>query len=157
PAWQHRGEHAVGVEIRQQRAEIALVGSVAVHEQQQPLSVRARNRADHQIHISQLTGSVRNMRLGINLGYQDWGAGLSRAVDLAQRADALGFSSAWTAEAYGTDAVTPLTWLMAHTTRMHLGTGIMQMPARSPAMTAMTAVTLDAMSEGRFILGLGAS
>jgi F420-dependent oxidoreductase-like protein len=97
------------------------------------------------------------MKLGINLGYQDWGAGLSRAVELAQRADALGFSSAWTAEAYGTDAVTPLTWLAACTNTIHLGTGIMQMPARSPAMTAMTAATLDAMSQGRFLLGLGAS
>ena len=75
----------------------------------------------------------------------------------AQRADTLGYASAWTAEAYGTDAVTPLTWLLAHTTRIHMGTGIMQMPARTPAMTAMTAVTLDAMSQGRFVLGLGAS
>jgi F420-dependent oxidoreductase-like protein len=97
------------------------------------------------------------MKLGINLGYQDWGAGLDRAVGLAQRADALGYASAWTAEAYGTDAVTPLTWLLAHTTRIHMGTGIMQMPARTPAMTAMTAATLDAMSQGRFVLGLGAS
>ena len=55
------------------------------------------------------------LRLGINLGYQDWAKGLSNAVALAQRAEALGFDSAWTAEAYGTDAVTPLTWLMAHT------------------------------------------
>ncbi|HEY1740044.1 MAG TPA: LLM class flavin-dependent oxidoreductase, partial [Acidimicrobiia bacterium] len=97
------------------------------------------------------------MKLGINLGYQDWGAGLDRAVGLAQRADSLGYASAWTAEAYGTDAVTPLTWLLAHTTRIHMGTGIMQMPARTPAMTAMTAATLDAMSQGRFVLGLGAS
>src|SRR5262249_25042694 len=99
----------------------------------------------------------REMKLGINLGYQDWGAGLPRAVELAQRADALGYSSAWTAEAYGTDAVTPLTWLMAHTSRIQMGPAIMQMPARTPAMTAMTAVTLDAMSGGRFLLGLGAS
>ncbi len=97
------------------------------------------------------------MELGINLGYQDWGAGLERAVQLAQRAEALGFASAWTAEAYGTDAVTPLTWLLAHTSRINMGTGIMQMPARTPAMTAMTTVTLDAMSGGRFLLGLGAS
>lgn len=97
------------------------------------------------------------LRLGINLGYQDWANGLPQAVALVQRAEALGFHSAWTAEAYGTDAVTPLTWLMAHTERMHFGPAIMQMPARTPAMTAMTAATLDGMSGGRFLLGLGAS
>ena len=97
------------------------------------------------------------MRLGVNLGYQDWGSGLANAVSIAQEADRLGFHSGWTAEAYGTDAVTPLTWLMANTERMSWGTAIMQMPARSPAMTAMTAATLDLMSGGRFLLGIGAS
>ena len=97
------------------------------------------------------------MRLGVNLGYQDWGSGLANAVSIAQEADRLGFHSGWTAEAYGTDAVTPLTWLMANTERMNWGTAIMQMPARSPAMTAMTAATLDLMSGGRFLLGIGAS
>ena len=97
------------------------------------------------------------MQLGINLGYQDWGKGLGNAIKVAQHADRLGYDSAWTAEAYGTDAVTPLTWLMAHTERMKFGPAIMQMPARTPAMTAMTAATLDAMSGGRFLLGLGAS
>ena len=97
------------------------------------------------------------MRLGVNLGYQDWGSGLANAVSIAQEADRLGFHSGWTAEAYGTDAVTPLTWLMANTERMSWGTAIMQMPARSPAMTAMTAATLDLMSGGRFLLGVGAS
>ena len=97
------------------------------------------------------------MKLGINFGYQDWGTGLAAAVDMAQEADRLGYSSGWTAEAYGTDCVTPLTWLMSHTERMSWGTAIMQMPARSPAMTAMTAATLDLMSGGRFLLGIGAS
>ena len=97
------------------------------------------------------------LRLGINLGYQDWANGLPQAVSLVQRAEALGFHSAWTAEAYGTDAITPLTWLMAHTERMEFGPAIMQMPARTPAMTAMTAATLDGMSGGRFRLGLGLS
>ena len=97
------------------------------------------------------------MRLGINLGYQEWGQGLSRALATAQEADRLGYHSGWTAEAYGTDSVTPLTWLMAHTERMNWGTAIMQMPARTPAMTAMTAATLDLMSDGRFLLGLGLS
>src|SRR5689334_3250450 len=97
------------------------------------------------------------LRLGINLGYQDWASGVAQAVDLVQHAERLGFHSAWTAEAYGTDAVTPLTWLMANTERINLGPGIMQMSARTPAMTAMTAATLDGMSGGRFLLGLGAS
>ncbi len=97
------------------------------------------------------------MRLGINLGYQDWANGLAQAVATVQHAERLGFDSAWTAEAYGTDAVTPLTWVMAHTERIKLGTAIMQMPARTPAMTAMTAATLDGMSGGRFLLGLGLS
>jgi F420-dependent oxidoreductase-like protein len=97
------------------------------------------------------------MRLGVNFGYQDWGSGLANALSVAQEADRLGFHSGWTAEAYGTDAVTPLTWLMAHTERMSWGTAIMQMPARTPAMTAMTAATLDLMSGGRFLLGIGAS
>jgi F420-dependent oxidoreductase-like protein len=97
------------------------------------------------------------MRLGINLGYQDWGAGLDRAVSLAQEAERLGFHSAWTAEAYGSDAITPIAWLMARTERITFGSAIMQMPARTPAMTAMTAATLDLMSGGRFLLGLGLS
>jgi F420-dependent oxidoreductase-like protein len=97
------------------------------------------------------------MRLGINFGYQDWGTGLANAVALAQEAEGLGYHSVWTAEAYGTDAVTPLTWLMAHTERLNFGSAILQMPARTPAMTAMTAATLDLMSGGRFLLGLGLS
>ncbi|MBA2325388.1 MAG: LLM class flavin-dependent oxidoreductase, partial [Actinobacteria bacterium] len=97
------------------------------------------------------------MRLGINFGYQDWGAGLGKAVELAQEAERLGFHSAWTAEAYGTDGITPLTWLAAHTEKLNVGSAIMQMPARTPAMTAMTAATLDLMTGGRFLLGLGLS
>ena len=97
------------------------------------------------------------MRLGISFGYQDWGVGLPGAISLAQEADRLGYESGWVAEAYGTDAITPITWLLAHTERLKMGTAIAQLPARAPAMTAMTAATLDLMSEGRFLLGLGAS
>ncbi|HMF05162.1 MAG TPA: LLM class flavin-dependent oxidoreductase, partial [Acidimicrobiia bacterium] len=79
------------------------------------------------------------MRLGMNFGYQDWGAGLPNAVAQAQEAERLGYDSVWTAEAYGTDSITPLTWLLAHTERIRGGSAIMQMPARTPAMTAMTA------------------
>jgi F420-dependent oxidoreductase-like protein len=95
------------------------------------------------------------MRLGLNLGY--WGSGPADGVALAQEAERLGFDSVWTAEAYGSDALTPLTWIGALTSKIKLGTGIMQMPARSPAMTAMTAATLDLLSGGRMLLGLGLS
>jgi F420-dependent oxidoreductase-like protein len=78
-------------------------------------------------------------------------------LDLILEAERLGFDSVWTAEAYGSDAVTPLAWIGAQTTRVRLGTAIMQIPARTPAMCAMTAMTLDALSGGRFILGLGPS
>jgi F420-dependent oxidoreductase-like protein len=95
------------------------------------------------------------MRLGLNLGYL--GAGGVVDVRGAQEADRLGYHSVWTAEAYGSDAVTPLAWIGAVTARIRLGTAIMQMAARTPAMTAMTAMTLDTLSGGRFLLGLGVS
>jgi F420-dependent oxidoreductase-like protein len=95
------------------------------------------------------------MRLGLNLGY--WGSEPADGVALAQEAEQLGFDSVWTAEAYGSDAVTPLTWIGALTSKIKLGTAILQMPARSPAMTAMTAATLDLLSGGRMLLGLGLS
>ncbi len=97
------------------------------------------------------------MRLGVNFGYQDWGAGLARAVSTAEEAERLGFHSIWTAEAYGTDSITPIAWMMGQTERINFGSAIMQMPARTPAMTAMTAATLDLMSGNRFLLGLGLS
>jgi len=95
------------------------------------------------------------MRLGLNLGYS--GAGMQLNVKLVQRAEALGFDSVWSAEAYGSDAISPLAWIGALTTKIRLGTAIMQMPARTPAMTAMTAMSLDHLTGGRFILGLGPS
>jgi F420-dependent oxidoreductase-like protein len=78
-------------------------------------------------------------------------------IELVQEADRLGVHSVWTAEAYGSDAVSPLAWLGALTTRIHLGTAIMQMPGRTPANAAMTAMTLNQLSGGRFLLGLGLS
>ena len=93
------------------------------------------------------------MRLGLQLGYDDPVA----AVALAEEADRLGFHSVWTSEAYGADAVTPLAWIAARTTRIQVGSGIMQMPARSPAATAATIATLDLLSGGRALLGLGTS
>jgi F420-dependent oxidoreductase-like protein len=97
------------------------------------------------------------MRLGLALGYASPGTNPTELVALAQEAERLGYDSAWTAEAWGTDAVTVLAWLGATTTTIKLGTGIMQIPARTPAMTAMTAATLDLMSGGRVLLGLGTS
>src|SRR6266850_576175 len=95
------------------------------------------------------------MRLGLTAGYS--GAQLSLDLDLITLAGSLGFDSVWTSEAYGSDAIVPLAWIAAKTTRIKLGTGIIQMPARTPAMAAMTAMTLDALSGGRVILGLGPS
>ena len=96
------------------------------------------------------------MKLGVNLGY--WGAGkYEDNVALAVEADRLGFDVAWAAEAYGSDAVSVLSFLAAKTERIDLGSGILQIPARTPAMTAMTAATIDALSGGRFRLGLGVS
>jgi F420-dependent oxidoreductase-like protein len=97
------------------------------------------------------------MRLGLMLGY--WGLGLTAEDQraLLLEAEAAGFDSVWTAEAYGSDAATPLAWFAAQTERIKLGAAILQIPGRSPAMTAMTAVTLDHLSNGRFVLGLGTS
>ncbi|MBW4718241.1 LLM class F420-dependent oxidoreductase [Saccharothrix obliqua] len=96
------------------------------------------------------------MRLGLNLGY--WGAGNDAAnLQLAKEADRLGFSVVWAAEAYGSDAPTVLAWVAAQTERVDVGSAILQIPARTPAMTAMTAATLDTLSGGRFRLGLGVS
>ena len=96
------------------------------------------------------------MKLGINLGY--WGAGNDADnLVLAQEADRLGYAVVWAAEAYGSDAATILTWIAAHTEHIDVGSAIFQIPARTPAMTAMTAATLDTLSGGRFRLGLGVS
>jgi F420-dependent oxidoreductase-like protein len=96
------------------------------------------------------------MRLALSLGY--WSAGPPPdLLESVLEAERLGFDSVWTAEAYGSDALTPLAWVGAHTSRMRLGTAICQMPARTPTATAMAAMTLDHLSGGRFILGLGAS
>ncbi|MBA3293236.1 MAG: LLM class F420-dependent oxidoreductase [Geodermatophilaceae bacterium] len=96
------------------------------------------------------------MRLGLNLGY--WGAGNDKDnLALAREADAMDYSVVWAAEAYGSDVPTVLAFVAAQTKRIDVGAAIMQIPARSPAMAAMTAATLDALSDGRFRMGLGVS
>ena len=103
-----------------------------------------------------MPSNTKNIKLGYNTGY--WGSGPpAGALEGIKEADRLGFDSVWTAEAYGSDALTPLAWWGAHTERVRLGTGIIQMSARTPAATAMAAMTIDHLSNGRFILGLGAS
>jgi F420-dependent oxidoreductase-like protein len=99
---------------------------------------------------------ARDLSLGLNLGY--WGGGPPPgAAEQVLEAERLGFDSVWTAEAYGSDALLPLAWWGAATARIKLGTGIVQISARTPAATAMAAMTLDHLSHGRLILGLGVS
>jgi F420-dependent oxidoreductase-like protein len=98
---------------------------------------------------------TQDLRLGLMLGY--WGANPDDASESVLAAEDCGFDSVWTAEAYGSDAFTPLTWYAARTSRIKLGTGLVQLSARTPAATAMTAATLDALSGGRLTLGLGVS
>jgi F420-dependent oxidoreductase-like protein len=95
------------------------------------------------------------MKLGFLLGYS--GKQIHIPMDLIKQAESMGYDSVWTAEAYGNDAVSTATWVLAQTEKIRVGTAIMQMPARSPAMTAMTAMSLSQLSGGRFIAGLGAS
>jgi F420-dependent oxidoreductase-like protein len=95
------------------------------------------------------------MRLGLVSGFS--GAQMGLPMDTILEAEKVGFDSVWTAEAYGSDAIVPLSWIAALTKKIRLGTGIMQMPGRTPAMTAMTAMTIDGLSGGRFILGIGPS
>ncbi len=97
------------------------------------------------------------MRLGFYMGYAQPGTNPLELVELAREAERLGYSSAWAAEAWGVDAITPLAWLGALTSEIELGTAIMQLPGRSPANAAMTAATLDLLSGGRFVMGLGTS
>ncbi len=95
------------------------------------------------------------MKLGLTVGYS--GRKLELPLDLVLEAERLGFDSCWTSEAYGSDAISVSAWILARTTKIKMGTAILQMPARTPTMTAMTALSLDHLSGGRFIIGLGPS
>jgi F420-dependent oxidoreductase-like protein len=97
------------------------------------------------------------MKLGVHIGY--WGLGLTGQdqIEIVKTAEELGYDSVWTAEAYGSDAATILGWIAGQTSKIKIGSAIFQMPGRSPAMTAMTAATLDQLSDGRMLLGIGSS
>jgi F420-dependent oxidoreductase-like protein len=97
------------------------------------------------------------MKIGVNIGYWSPPGPPPQAAELVAEADRLGLDSVWTAEAYGSDVLTPLAWWGANTRQIRLGTAIAQMSAREPAATAMAAITMDHLSQGRFILGLGVS
>src|SRR5216684_237084 len=99
---------------------------------------------------------ARDVKLGLNTGY--WTAGPPPGIaETVAQAEEVGFDSLWTAEAYGSDVLTPLAWWGASTTSLRLGTALVQMSARTPAATAMAAMTMDHLSGGRFILGIGVS
>jgi F420-dependent oxidoreductase-like protein len=97
------------------------------------------------------------MKLGVNVGYWGLGIGPQDQLDIVQEAERLGYDSVWAAEAYGSDAATVLAWLAAGTSTIKLGSAIFQMPGRTPALTAMTAATIDELSGGRMVLGIGSS
>ena len=90
------------------------------------------------------------MKLGLMVGYS--GANLSLNIDLIKEAESLGYDSVWTAEAWGSDAISPLAWIGAQTSKIKLGTSIMQIPGRTPANAAMTAMSMDALSHARRVL-----
>ena len=97
------------------------------------------------------------MKLGVHIGYWGLGMGPEDQLQVVQEAERLGYDSIWSAEAYGSDAATVLSWLAAGTSKIKLGSAIFQIPGRSAAMTAMTAATIDQLSGGRMLLGIGAS
>jgi len=97
------------------------------------------------------------MKLGVNVGYWGLGMGAEDQLKVVQEAERQGYDSVWSAEAYGSDAATVLAWLAGQTSKIKLGSAIFQMPGRSPGLTAMTAATLDQLSDGRMLLGIGSS
>jgi F420-dependent oxidoreductase-like protein len=123
--------------------------------------MKTRTRSSFSVGGAQATELIavasHEMKLGFYMGYAQPGTNPLELLELARAAESLGYDSAWAAEAWGVDAITPLAWLGAQTTTLKLGTAIMQIPGRSPANAAMTAVTLDLLSGGRFLMGLGTS
>src|SRR5439155_1068568 len=161
----HAGQEVDGQPGEEPVYELRLLRGGRAHHRPQRLLARAdavREPLDPKlfpIHGEERAASAGwgVVKLGVSVGY--WGLGLTAAdqLDIAQTAEKLGYDSIWTAEAYGSDAATVLAWLAAGTSRIKLGAGIFQIPGRSAAMTAMTAATIDNLSGGRMILGLGTS
>ena len=123
--------------------------------------MKARTRACRSVGgahaVAVIAVASHDVKLGFYMGYAQPGTSPLELIELAREAERLGYDSAWAAEAWGVDAVTPLAWLGATTSTIKLGTAIMQIPGRSPANAAMTAATLDLLSGGRFLMGLGTS
>src|SRR5712691_1129642 len=141
--------------MRRERVRRIILGASPARD------VSRRNRREEPAMTTQPLASsaqprTKTMKLGLATGYWSAGPPLGVQESIAE-AERLGFDSVWTAEAYGSDCFTPLAWWGANTTRIKLGTSIAQLSARTPAATAMAAMTLDHLSGGRFILGLGAS
>src|SRR5262249_30098312 len=141
---------------REDRARLVGVGLLPPRQGAQPEPPDHEARSPHAPGPHAGNTTVCRMKLGLNLGY--WGAGNDADnIALTKVADELGYTCTWVAEAWGSDAVSALAWIAAQTTSIGIGSAIMQIPARTPAMTAMTAATLDTLSGGRFRLGLGLS
>jgi F420-dependent oxidoreductase-like protein len=123
--------------------------------------MKARTRSSRSVGGAQAVAVIavasHAVKLGYYMGYAQPGTSPLELIELAREAERLGYDSAWAAEAWGVDAITPLAWLGATTSTIKLGTAIMQLPGRSPANAAMTAATLDLLSGGRFLMGLGTS
>jgi len=153
-----------GAELRDQRIGLVVL---AVERGLVGVDVRFHEDADALAELERLVGraqvgdghavSIAPVRLGFYMGYAPPGTSPLETIAMAQEAEKLGYDSAWAAEAWGTDCVTVLSWLGATTERIKLGSAIMQIPGRTPSNTAMTAATLDLLSGGRFLLGLGTS
>src|SRR6186713_268917 len=126
------------------------------------MNTRTRSRSSSASSVGRRSATAMPLashavRLGFYMGYAPPGTSPLETIAMAQEAEKLGYDSAWAAEAWGTDAVTVLAWIAATTERIKVGSAIMQIPGRTPSNTAMTAATLDLLSGGRFLLGLGTS
>src|SRR5205085_522862 len=157
------GHRSRGRRLRSTRRRGAPRGAAgAAHSHDQALGRARRSRRADERGRAAGRGALgcgamaSGLKLGLNTGY--WAGGPPPGVtESIAEAERLGFDSIWTAEAYGSDCLTPLAWWGASTTRLKLGTAIVQISARQPAATAMAAMTMDHLSGGRFILGLGVS
>ena len=155
--------HSVRIPMRMPRAKIGPKGP-ALRRRHMLHRIGARGARAQRFRYRSLgrrrhrerRGRMKSMKLGLQLGY--WGTNPPQnLIETVKTAEGLGYDSVWTAEAYGSDALTPLAWVGAHTSKIRLGTAVCQLSARTPTAMAMAALTLDHLSQGRFMLGLGVS